>query len=185
MMVVPLSGAKAAGRVARVDDSDYEQAMRYVWYVWERQRAGRWSGPYAITVIWVDGRRTTMKMHRLLMPGAGKVDHEDGDGLNCQRYNLRKATDSQNQANTGKRTGQQLYTSQFKGVSWRPKGNGAWLARCGDRYLGRYRGRGRGGPGVRHSGPCGVRRVRLAELPRVVLAGGCTDRLSAVHGPSS
>jgi hypothetical protein len=56
-------------------------------------------------------------MHRLLL-GLGprqRVDHEDGDGLNNRRSNLRKASNGQNQHNRKKHAKK---TSKFKGVSW-------------------------------------------------------------------
>lgn len=46
------------------------------------------------------------------------VDHVDGDGLNCQRNNLRLATHSQNLANRGK-TSQN--STGLKGVYWHNK----------------------------------------------------------------
>lgn len=56
-------------------------------------------------------------MHREIMraPKGTQVDHEDGDGLNNRRRNLRFSTFSQNNHNRGpyKRN-----TSGFKGVSW-------------------------------------------------------------------
>jgi hypothetical protein len=53
------------------------------------------------------------------------VDHEDGDKLNNQEYNLRPATRSQNMANVGKRSGG---SSKYKGVSWR-ESRQRWRAR--------------------------------------------------------
>jgi len=138
MRTVPLGGAKAAGRVVRVDDHDYAQVAGYTWHVWERSRGRRRaSGPYAITVIRLpDGRKRVLQMHRLLMPGAAKVDHRDGDGLNNQRYNLREATRQGNSANSQKQRGT---SSRFKGVSWH---SGKWEARIKVagrlRYLGRF-----------------------------------------------
>ncbi len=44
-----------------------------------------------------------------------KVDHWDGDGLNCRRGNLRAATHAQNLYNRGP---QQNNKSGYKGVSW-------------------------------------------------------------------
>jgi len=45
-----------------------------------------------------------------------KVDHEDHNGLNCQRYNLRVATNAQNNMNQKKRS--DGLSSKFKGVCW-------------------------------------------------------------------
>ncbi len=60
-------------------------------------------------------------MHRLIMGCREKVDHRDNDGLNNQRYNLRKSTDQQNCANRQKTRG----SSQFKGVV---RDRNAWQA---------------------------------------------------------
>lgn len=116
MRTVPLSGAKAAGRVTRVDDDDFEKVIPHRWWVQERDRGEdrRPSGPYVMGRV--EGRRI-VSMHNFLMPGVARVDHKDGDGLNNQRRtNLREATAAQNGANSGKRL--PLTSSQFKGVSW-------------------------------------------------------------------
>lgn len=59
---------------------------------------------YAARSVWVPGRNTSRVelMHRMLLgfPAHG-VDHEDGDGLNNQRENLRPANKSQNARNSG------------------------------------------------------------------------------------
>src|SRR5258708_9050696 len=47
MRTVPLHGKKAAGRVAVVDDEDYELVSPYRWHVLENPRPGRINGPYA------------------------------------------------------------------------------------------------------------------------------------------
>ena len=124
VMTVPLYGAKAAGRVALVDDGDYELVMRYRWNVKEvkpRQR-NRGIGPYAIAGfktdplgrIASDGRTHTLLMHKLIT-GWPKTDHKDHDGLNNQRSNLRPTTDQQNHFN---RRGDIDTTSRYKGVCW-------------------------------------------------------------------
>ena len=51
------------------------------------------------------------------------VDHEDHNGLNCQRYNLRKCVRGENDGNRRKTCG----SSQYRGVSW-AKGKGRWRA---------------------------------------------------------
>jgi hypothetical protein len=143
MRTVLLSGKKAAGRVASVDDDDHARLMvaGFTWYAWERSAGLRYhSGPYAITVTYPDGdksgRKRVIQMHNWLT-GWPKVDHQDGDGLNNQRRtNLRKATDGQNAANRPALAG---CSSQFKGVRWHA---GKWEAGIKvdgrARYLGRF-----------------------------------------------
>jgi len=125
---VILHGAKAAGRVAYVDDADLPLVSPYRWTVWESGHGG----PYAIANI----NRRIVKMHRLITGQAG-MDHIDRDGLNNRRSNLRPATMSQNIANTLSRGG----SSRFKGVSW-DRVNGRWRAAITiagqGRNLGRY-----------------------------------------------
>jgi AP2 domain len=135
MMTVPLNGKKAAGRRARVDDGDYDIAMRYKLHVAERIIGGRvTAGPYAAATL--PGGKT-MYLHTLIT-GWPMVDHWDHDGLNCQRYNLRETTPPLNSANRLETPG---HTSQYKGVSWVPRSR-PWKAeiRTGDKaiYLGIY-----------------------------------------------
>jgi hypothetical protein len=51
---------------------------------------------------------------------APEIDHWDGDGLNNQRGNLRRCTESQNQRNRRIRNGEKK-TSKYKGVCWSAK----------------------------------------------------------------
>lgn len=99
------------GQVALVDDSDYEAVSRFNWHA-IRGTSGVWYARRNISKS--DGTRTTQKLHQFLMPGVPMVDHEDGDGLNNRRYNLRSCTPSQNQCNCRKRVG----SSKYRGVSW-------------------------------------------------------------------
>jgi hypothetical protein len=124
-----------------VDDGDYELVMQYRWWVLEYQRpSGSTAGPYAYSSRY-GGRRVFMYMHRLILPGVPEVDHEDGDGLNNQRDNLRAATRPQNNANGSKRPnhGGRPTSSRFKGVSWH-KAARKWTAQIKDadrqHYLG-------------------------------------------------
>lgn len=117
MRTIPLSGAKAAGRVTRVDDGDYELAMQYRWHLVEKPGTAtrRPLGPYANTAFGkVDGRKRFMRLHNLLT-GWPLVDHIDHDGLNNQRYNLRPATTAENGQNSRRKI---TAASQFKGITW-------------------------------------------------------------------
>lgn len=126
MKTVPLHGKIAAGRVALIDDGDYDLVMQHRWYVDETAKVGKrhW-GPYAVTRIRLDGgRRIRLPMHCLIM-GTKGVDHRDHDGLNNQRSNLRPATQVQNGQNQRPQVGK---SSRYKGVSWY-KASNAWRAR--------------------------------------------------------
>ena len=109
MKTVVLYGKKAAGRVALVDDEDYELVMQHRWNLVENTTPGQRSGPYA-RASW--SRSPAVFMHQLIADFP-KPDHADGDGLNNQRSNLRPATASQNQIN--RRT---WGRSAYRGVCW-------------------------------------------------------------------
>ena len=124
---IPLHGRKAAGRVAFVDDGDWDMLMQYRWHIKEDfgPDGRRVSGPYALTSIYLGNRRSVpLSMHQFLT-GFAQTDHWDGNGLNNQRSNLRPATSGQNSANRRKR--QRGCSSRFKGVSWY-KRTGRWQA---------------------------------------------------------
>src|SRR6266705_1673766 len=135
MREIPLGGQKAAGRVALVDDEDYETAMQYRWCVRERNLgAGRHAnGPYAITNVRDGERKTTVLLHTVLT-GWAEVDHEDHNGLNCTRKNMREVTRQQNQSNQRTRVGR-----KFKGVTWHAQTQ-RWQARICVNYHQRYLG---------------------------------------------
>lgn len=133
MMIVPLLGQKAAGRIAVVSDEDYEAVQSYDWYCYEVQRKNRVNGPYAITVLRVNGKSSSKGMHRIVAaritaelgePEWTRVDHQDHDGLNNQRYNLRDGSGGRNEQN---RQVEGRGSSKYKGVYWH-KGGGKWMA---------------------------------------------------------
>ena len=70
--------------------------------------------------------------------GRPTIDHRDGDGTNNRWNNLRRASQSQNNAN---RRRPRSNTSGFKGVS-RCRRTGKWIAVIGKRgrmiYLGKF-----------------------------------------------
>lgn len=97
------------GKVALVDDADYEKVSPYKWWVFHAT-ATLW---YARA--WINGKR--VYMHRLLLsPPSGLVtDHINGDGLDNRRSNLRAVTQRKNKQNRGACRNS---TSHFRGVSW-------------------------------------------------------------------
>src|ERR1700733_15352358 len=113
MREIPLT----KGYVALVDDADFERVNRLKWTATECHRKdGSVKKVYAYRMV---GRKTVF-LHRFLLglpPGRKpQVDHHDGDGLNCQRQNLRVASNAENSRNRGKTTFKK--SSRFKGVHW-------------------------------------------------------------------
>ena len=99
------------GKVALVDDADYEWLSQWKWTY----------GGYAFRMIRDGTRKQRMiYMHRVIMdaqPGE-QVDHINRDGLDNRRENLRLCSSSQNNGNQRKTRG----SSRFKGVSWHKEG---------------------------------------------------------------
>ncbi len=133
MVEVPVEGASTW---AMVDPEDFRKVCPYIWRVKRPRKRGT---SYAVTRI--DGKAVVM--HRLVMgvtDPAIEIDHEDGDGLNCCKWNLRVATKSQNQANCRKprRKG---CTSRYKGVhAFRGKWRAMIVVNRKTRHLGVYAG---------------------------------------------
>lgn len=128
MRTVTLGGRKARGRVALVDDADYELVSRHRWHVVEHDRGPgrRPAGPYAATGVYrpSDRRTVIIRMHILITGIHTGIDHANGNGLDNQRKNLRPAGQDLNTANTRPTPGQ---SSRFKGV--RRHREGKWEAR--------------------------------------------------------
>lgn len=116
------------GRVALVDDEDYERVNRHKWHV----QVTRNGVAYAATniVIQVKPRKVKkIRMHRLVLnagPSARGVelDHWNGDGLDNQKSNLRITDTSANQQNQHHLS---RNTSGFRGVTLH-KNAGKWQA---------------------------------------------------------
>ena len=108
------------GKVALVDDGDYEELSKYKWYA---NRGG--STWYAHTHTRQGNRkRVFVAMHRLIIdaPKDMQVDHIDRNGLNNTRANLRLATRAQNGHNSIRSVTKK--TSAYKGVF--PAGKKWW-----------------------------------------------------------
>jgi len=105
------------GKRALVDAEDYEGLNQWKWSAL-RDKGGRCF--YAVRSYQDGKKRQLTYMHRQIMGAQSgqEIDHQDGNGLNNRRANLRFCTRGQNSANRKKRAG---CTSEFKGVSWRDK----------------------------------------------------------------
>lgn len=126
MKQIPLT----QGKIALVDDGDYEWLTQWKW---RYSKSG-----YAIRSIWPECK--TILMHRAIMntPEGFEVDHIDHDGCNNQRSNLRNCSHAENTKNHLKHKNNK---SGYNGVFWDKK-NERWETRIrvdGRRiHLGRF-----------------------------------------------
>ena len=95
--------------VALVDDEDFERVNQFKWSV-----SINHTSVYASRKLKDNDKVTIQYMHQFLLE-TNWGDHIDGNGLNNQRYNLRKATHHQNQMN---RRSHIKSSSIYKGVRW-------------------------------------------------------------------
>ena len=84
--MVPLT----QGHKAMVDEDDYEKVMKYKWYAHFSKNEFIYARH--------KGKSESFMLHNFIL-GCKGVDHIDRNGLNCQRFNLRIATSSQQSAN--------------------------------------------------------------------------------------
>lgn len=113
MKEIPLT----QGKVALVDDADYEMINQWKWY---------YSHGYAVRNLWLNGgKRQRIHMHRLLAdaPADKLVDHINRNPLDNRRGNLRLCTNGQNLMN-GKVPS--TNKSGYRGVNMN---QGKWVAR--------------------------------------------------------
>jgi hypothetical protein len=110
MKEVPLT----QGKVALVDDEDYENVIQHKWSVLNKNE--RHTSYAIMNVVNAEGNSSTRSMHRFLMnPPKGRyIDHIDGNGLNNQKANLRVCAQRDNVKNAKKHAAS---VSQYKGVS--------------------------------------------------------------------
>lgn len=96
MKEIPLT----QGKVALVDDEDYDYISQWKWCV-TTGRAVRNNG-------------TTVFMHRVIMktPAGMEVDHIDGNSLNNQKSNLRNCSHNNNQKNM------RISYKKYKGITY-------------------------------------------------------------------
>ena len=116
------------GYAAIVDDADFESASQFKWTAQPvKRKDGTISNVYAYRTVREGSKKHVIKLHRFLLAvsdPALEVDHKDGNGLNCQRHNLRTATHTQNMHNRNKQSNN---TSGCNGVCLDKK-TGRWRA---------------------------------------------------------
>lgn len=109
------------GKVAIVDEEDYEQLMQWNWHVSAFGYAVRFIGPKGkLKIVWM--HREILKTHP-----KKQTDHINQDRLDNRKANLRQCSATQNQGNRWK--SRHAKTSRFKGVSWSKEGN--YFVACG------------------------------------------------------
>lgn len=109
MKTIPLT----QGKVALVDDEDFEELSKYNWH-----NAGRYAVRH--TSRKSPGGRKTVFMHRQIMnaPSGKQVDHKNGNRYDNRKSNLRFSTQLQNCWNACTRKDNK---TGYKGVHYRPK----------------------------------------------------------------
>ena len=113
--------ALTQGEVALVDQGDYCRIKGHSWSVTGRHSTG---SLYACS--WIDGGKTYM--HRFILGNPeGSIDHQNGNGLDNRRSNLRLCNNAQNMCN---RVGDKDGSSEYKGVCWH-KETQKWRAYIG------------------------------------------------------
>jgi hypothetical protein len=104
------------GKVALVDDADFEKVNAHKWYA-KLDKRGRWYAQRNVRLA--DGKQTAQHMSRFIIGlefgDSLEVDHKNREAtLDNRRKNLRVTLD-QNSQNVGK---YKTNKSGFKGVSW-------------------------------------------------------------------
>jgi hypothetical protein len=90
--------ALTQGKYALLDPADADRAEAFRWHA---VRAGvKWYAARAVPGSPKGSRRKERLHHFVLgLPSGSEIDHENGDGLDCRRENLRPATRRQNMQN--------------------------------------------------------------------------------------
>ena len=123
MKLINVSTPKLPNTFTQVDDEDFEYLNQWKWHATKRKG----NPMYVERNMVVDGKRKSVKMHRIIMDcEQGKIiDHKDRDSLNNQKCNLRICKHSDNNKN---RTS--CGTSKYLGVHWHTN---KYLTKSGDK----------------------------------------------------
>jgi hypothetical protein len=121
-VLIPLSkGKRRWVMYAKIDRDDFDRVARHKWYPVASGKTF-----YACSTNTKGMPKHHARLHLFIaraQPGE-KVDHRNGDGLDCRKANLRKATSQQNAFNAFKTEAR--VTSKFKGVH--RASSGKWIA---------------------------------------------------------
>ena len=116
------------GKVAIVDNADYNWLNQYRWFVYKAQTGSFYAIRHSPTK---NGKRHTIYMSRQILGLAfgdkRQGDHIDHNTLDNQRINLRICSRQENQRN---RNLVSNTSSRFKGVNWHRRSR-KWMARIG------------------------------------------------------
>jgi len=120
------------GKVAFVDDEDYERINRFKWYAHN-------CGNTFYATRHKKNSTKLIRMHQEVMQRLSiqaEIDHKNGNGLDNRKYNLRLCTHHQNQSNRHKSSkGTSIYRGVHKKTNQRK-----WRVRIGKEgcHLGYY-----------------------------------------------
>jgi len=120
-------------KLALVDEKNFDRCMNYKWCASKK-------GNLFYACAWIGGRISLL--HRFILGleyGDGKkVDHRNGDSLDCREENLRLCTQAQNGMNVKKINNR---SSKYKGVSYftnkSVKTPNRWTAYIGGKKVGK------------------------------------------------
>lgn len=112
-----LTSKKYPGYETIVDDEDYEILKLHKWYPIVNVKSNT---IYVQTMLGKRPNRSFITLHRFIMQLHGHdinkqdIDHEDHNGMNNQKYNLRICSHSKNMQNAKKQ--KRITSSIYKGV---------------------------------------------------------------------
>lgn len=111
---IVLNSPKHGQKICLINEEDFDLVRSYKWCLKKCQHIN-----YAIADARIEGRNSTILMHRIILGITDSkvfTDHKDGNGLNNLRSNLRIATPLQNARNLSCRNPLGL-----KGIGYSPR----------------------------------------------------------------
>lgn len=120
-----------SGRFALVDAIDAERVNQFRWHLkTKKSQPGKFYAQRSLPRA-DRGTITNQSLHNFVLgcPSSQYIDHENGDGLDNQRSNLRPCTPRENASNITSSKRQKL--GGYKGVSWNKAANKWQASICG------------------------------------------------------